>query len=53
MPGWNAAGFSGLKVLNQAPWADRFPPRERVGKGIVLWYFAPPPGVPVANPPVR
>ena len=49
MPGWNAAGFSGLEILHQAPWADRFRPYERVGKGMVLWYFPPVPGMP---PPV-
>ena len=53
MPGWNAAGFSGLKILHQAPWADRFPPTERVGKGIVLWYFQPPRGMPGSMPPPR
>ena len=53
MPGWNAAGWSGLKILHQAPWADRFPQFERVGKSMVLWYFPPPPGMaPVQGEPI-
>jgi hypothetical protein len=53
MPGWNAAGFSGMKMLNQAPWAGRFPPFERVGKSTLLWYFTPPGGGAAAIPPAR
>jgi 4-amino-4-deoxy-L-arabinose transferase-like glycosyltransferase len=53
MPGWNAVGLSGLKILNQAPWADRFPPRERVGKSILLWYFPPSESAPAGIPPGR
>ena len=27
-------------------WPDRVPPGERVGKGVVLWYFRPSTGGP-------
>ena len=53
MPGWNAAGFSGMKILHQAPWADRFPPGERIGKSMMLWYFPPAADTPAALPPAR
>ena len=50
-PGWNAVSLSLWKVrrlglLDTHPeavlWPDRVPPGERVGKGVMLWYFPPP-----------
>jgi hypothetical protein len=50
-PGWNAVSLSLWKVrrmglLQTHPeavlWPDRVPPGERVGKGVMLWYFRPP-----------
>jgi hypothetical protein len=47
-PGWNAVSLSlwkvrRLRLLDTHPeavlWPDRVPPGERVGKGIMLWYF--------------
>ena len=47
-PGWNAVSLSLWKVrrmglLDTHPeavlWPDRVPPGERVGKGVMLWYF--------------
>lgn len=52
-PGWNAVSLSLWKVrrlglLETHPeailWPDRVPPGERIGKGIMLWYFPPPTG---------
>jgi hypothetical protein len=49
-PGWNAVSLSLWKVrrlglLDTHPevtlWPDRVPPGERVGKGVMLWYFPP------------
>jgi hypothetical protein len=49
-PGWNAVSLSLWKVrrlglLDTQPqavlWPDRVPPGERVGKGVMLWYFPP------------
>lgn len=49
-PGWNAVSLSLWKVrrlglLETHPeavlWPDRVPPGERVGKGVMLWYFPP------------
>ena len=51
LPGWNAASVSLWKEWRMVEWPDRFPPRERVGKSILLWYFPPPAGMPVALPP--
>jgi len=54
-PGWNAVSLSLWKVrrmglLETHPevtlWPDRVPPGERVGKGVMLWYFPPPTGAP-------
>lgn len=50
LPGWNAAGLTQVKerfglLLNHPNvplWIDRYPPREKVGKSILLWYFDPP-----------
>jgi hypothetical protein len=51
--GWTAVGFSYWKMMrlglfDKYPqyqlWPDRFPPTERVGKSMALWYF--PPGSP-------
>jgi hypothetical protein len=48
--GWNAVSLTFLKtrrlgLFGQYPdmvlWPDRIPPQERVGKGILLWYFPP------------
>jgi hypothetical protein len=40
--GWNAVSVTEWKELRVAIWPDRFPPRERVGKSMLLWYFPPP-----------
>jgi hypothetical protein len=49
-PGWNAVSLSLWKVrrlglMDTHPeailWPDRVPPGERVGKGVMLWYFPP------------
>ena len=54
-PGWNAVSLSYWKVrrlglLETHPeailWPDRVAPGERVGKGMMLWYFPPPTGGP-------
>jgi Dolichyl-phosphate-mannose-protein mannosyltransferase len=54
-PGWNAVSLSYWKVrrlglMETHPevvvWPDRVPPGERVGKGVMLWYFQPPSGGP-------
>lgn len=56
-PGWNAVSLTQLKsrrlrLLNThpeiIPWPDLTPPGERVGRGIMLWYF--PPGSPWRGP---
>jgi hypothetical protein len=44
-PGWNAVSMSQLK-LSEGPdepthWQEKISPRERIGKGIWLWYFPP------------
>ena len=48
--GWNAVSLSlwkvrRLRLLDTHPevtlWPDRVPPGERVGRGIMLWYFPP------------
>jgi len=49
-PGWNAVSLSLWKVRRLGlldshpeitPWPDRVPAGERVGKGVMLWYFPP------------
>ncbi len=54
-PGWNAVSLSYWKVrrmglMETHPevvlWPGRVPPGERVGKGVMLWYFPPPTGGP-------
>jgi 4-amino-4-deoxy-L-arabinose transferase-like glycosyltransferase len=49
-PGWNAVSLTFLKsrrlgLFEQYPnvvlWPDHIAPQERVGKGILLWYFPP------------
>jgi hypothetical protein len=44
-PGWNAASLSQLKLSegkgDPQPWQERFPPQERIGKGMWLWHFPP------------
>jgi hypothetical protein len=53
--GWNAVSMSYWKVrrlglMDTHPeavlWPDRVPPGERVGKGVMLWYFPPSTGGP-------
>jgi hypothetical protein len=39
--GWNAIGVTCWKELRTVTWPDQIKPRERVGKGILLWYFPP------------
>jgi hypothetical protein len=50
-PGWNAVSLSFWKVRRlgllwthpeAVLWPDRVPPGERIGKGVMLWYFPPP-----------
>ena len=52
-PGWNAVSvtmwkksmrYSDQSALGAPFWANRIPPRERVGRSILLWYFGPPGG---------
>ena len=40
-PGWNVVGVSLWKSTDLLAWPDRYPPRERVGKSFLLWYFDP------------
>jgi 4-amino-4-deoxy-L-arabinose transferase-like glycosyltransferase len=41
-PGWNAASLTMLKIARRGSlWTDRIPAKERVGKGVLLWYFPP------------
>lgn len=48
-PGWNAVSLTLLKTLRlglpeqqrQAPWPEAIKPTERVGRGILLYYFPP------------
>ena len=49
-PGWNAVSLTQwksrrLRLLNThpevIPWPDLAPPGERIGRGIMLWYFPP------------
>jgi 4-amino-4-deoxy-L-arabinose transferase-like glycosyltransferase len=51
--GWNAVSVTVWKELRWVNWPDRFPPRERVGKSMLLWYFPPPEGMPAAIPQGR
>lgn len=46
--GWNAASITKLKLWRMGRkdrgeqlWTDRIPPTERVGRGVLLWYFPP------------
>ena len=39
--GWNAMGVSVWKKTGLRNWPDAIPPRERVGKSILVWYFPP------------
>ena len=39
--GWNAIGVTCWKELRVIYWPDQIKPQERVGKGILLWYFPP------------
>ncbi len=36
-PGWNAVSVTQWKEQRMAPWVNRMPPPERVGKSILLW----------------
>jgi hypothetical protein len=47
-PGWNAVSLTYLKLarlglwysyLQVQPWPEHIAPTERVGKGVLLWYF--------------
>lgn len=49
-PGWNAVSLTMLKVFRMGLnhnypdfklWPEHIPPTERVGKGVLLWYFPP------------
>jgi hypothetical protein len=39
--GWNAIGVTLWKEFRTVTWPDQIKPKERVGKGILLWYFPP------------
>jgi hypothetical protein len=41
LEGWNAIGVTAWKELRAIDWPDQIKPQERVGKGILLWYFPP------------
>ena len=52
--GWNAVSVTTWKEIRILDWPVNFwPPRERVGKSILLWYFPPPPGMPPVTAPPR
>jgi len=54
VPGWNAVGVTEWKELHRAEWVDHYyPPRERVGKSMLLWYFPPLPGMPGSTSQAR
>jgi hypothetical protein len=38
-PGWNAVSVTTWKVFGVPKWPDGFPPQERIGRSILLWYF--------------
>jgi hypothetical protein len=40
-PGWNAASVTLWKAFGDPSWPDRLPPQHRIGRGILVWYFAP------------
>jgi len=47
-PGWNAVSLTRLKLSegddgsqSAKPWQERLAPREKIGKGMWLWYFPP------------
>jgi hypothetical protein len=46
-PGWNAVSLTNWKVFHMGGkmdrdiWPDHYPPKERVGKSILLYYFPP------------
>ena len=51
-PGWNAVSLTPLKLdrmglkrtyLDFKLWPDEIPPKERVGKSVLLYYFPPKP----------
>jgi hypothetical protein len=61
-PGWNAISITYWKAWRmgwfntnpeQPTWPDRFRPRERVGRGILLYYFPPEQFRPVRGGPER
>jgi hypothetical protein len=53
--GWNAISIQRWKVLNLdlprniQSWPSKIPPQERIGKGILLWYFPPSSGLPIVR----
>ena len=58
-PGWNAVSLTEWKERRLrlfethpevTPWPELVPPGERVGKGIMLWYFTPRPPSPGQAP---
>jgi hypothetical protein len=53
MVGWNAVSVGEWKELRLVTWPDKVQPLERVGKSILLYNIAPPPGmapVPLSAP---
>lgn len=59
-PGWNAVSITLWKSTRFGlwdrrpdlhPWPDLVKPRERIGKGMLLYYFPFPPGQDVPSPP--
>ena len=39
--GWNAVSVTIWKVFGFPAWADRVPEQRRIGRSILVWYFAP------------
>jgi hypothetical protein len=38
-PGWNAVSVSTWKIFGPPAWPASIPPRERIGRSILLWWF--------------
>lgn len=55
--GWNAVSITNWKLFHfdlprsgpVRPWPDLIPPQERIGKGMLLWYFPPSSGLPMSK----
>ena len=53
LPGWNLTTWTTWKGRYFGyetpppitPWPERFPPTEKVGSSVLLWYFPPQPGI--------